>query len=204
MSSMATNRPMRKLSRRYAATLHEYLVLQQETMLQRAYELGREAISCGMGVLDMARIHQQALAACLARPLSSSEIVRAAKAAEVFFMETLPPFEAALRGFDDANRRLQQLNHELERRNAELATLNLALRDLSKQILHVEEEERKRISRELHDEVGQALTAIHIDLDLMIREDEADARTVREGLTGMRRLLQQSMDIVHRFAYELR
>jgi len=201
---MARSKPAHKLSRKYAATLHGYLVLQQETALQHAYELGRQAISCGLGLLDMVRLHQQALAACLARPLSPSEIARTLQAAEVFFLETLPPFEAARRGFDDANRRLQQLNQELERRNAELATLNLALRDLSKQILHVEEEERKRISRELHDVVGQALTAIHIDLDLMIGKDQTDTRILRDGLTGMRGLLQQTMDVVHRFAHELR
>ena len=94
----------------------------------------------------MARIHQQAPAACLSRPLSTEETTGTLHTAETFFMEALSPFEAARRGFHDANRRLQQLNNELERRNEELAALNLGLRDLSDQIPHVEEEERKRIS----------------------------------------------------------
>src|SRR5262249_39941852 len=178
MPGMAKHRSVRQLSRQYTAMLHAYVALQQETTLQHAYELGREAIANGLGVLDMVRIHQQALAACLSRPPSSEEIIRTLKASETFFMESLSPFEAAHRGFDDANRRLRQLNFELERRNMELAALNLALRDLSNQILHVEEEERKRISRELHDQVGQALTAIQIDLELMPRDGPADAQTL--------------------------
>src|SRR5262249_49766337 len=44
------------------------------------------------------------------------------------------------------------------------------LRDLSDQVLHAQEEERGRISRELHDEVGAALTAISADLLAAIRE----------------------------------
>jgi len=203
MLDMGKSKP-RKLSRQYAATLHGYLVLQQETLLQHAYELGREAVASGMSLLDMARIHQQGLASCLALPLTSEQITRTLKAAETFFVETLPPFEAARRGFYDANQRLRQLNQELERRNTELAAANLALRDLSKQILHVEEEERKRISRELHDEVGQALTAIHIDLDLMMGDGGSDVQTLQEGVAGVRSLLQQTMQTVHRFAHELR
>ena len=41
------------------------------------------------------------------------------------------------------------------------------LRELSSKILHAQEEERKRISRELHDEVGQAWTAISVNLQLL-------------------------------------
>src|ERR1051326_4961018 len=204
MSGTAKLKSVRNLSREYSTTLHGYLVQQQETLLQHAYELGREAIAQGMGVLDMVRIHQQGLAACLASPLPPEEVTRTLKSAETFFMESLSPFEAAHRGFDEANRRLEKLNHALEHRNAELATLNRALRALSRQILHVEEEERKRISRELHDEVGQALTAIHIDLDLILRDGTADVQTLQKKITGVQQLLQDTMDTVHRFARELR
>src|SRR5690349_11539898 len=99
MPGIAKNKSVRILSRQYAATLHGYLVLQQETRLQDAYELGREAIACGLGVLNMARIHQHGLAACLSHPLSREAITRTLKAAETFFMEALSPFEAARRGF---------------------------------------------------------------------------------------------------------
>ena len=198
------NSRLRRLTRQYSATLHGYLALQQETVLQQAYELGRKAIARGLGVLDMARVHQQALTACLLPPLSAEEKTRALKAAESFFMETLSPFEATQRGFREANLRLQQLNDVLEHRSAELDAMNRDLHDLSDQLLHVQEEERKRISRELHDEVGQALTAISMNLALCQRNGALDVKLRRQKLADTQGLLEQTMETVHRFARELR
>src|SRR5438552_18566247 len=82
------------LSRQYTATLRRYLARQEEALLQQAYELGRKAIMRGLGVLDIARIHQPALAACLLPTLPLEKKVQWLKAAETFFMETLSPFEA--------------------------------------------------------------------------------------------------------------
>src|ERR1051325_1465058 len=169
----AMNKQAIKLSEQYAAALCRYLARQQESSLQQAYELGREAIVDGLGVLDVARIHQRALAASLTHVQSAAARARTFRAAEVFFMETLSPFEAAHRGFREANGELHLLNAKLEQRNAELDALNHDLRNLSKQILHVQEEERKRISRELHDEIGQALTAIDVNLPLLQRDGAA-------------------------------
>lgn len=77
------------------------------------------------------------------------------------------------------------------------------LRDLSGQVLAAQEEERKRISRDLHDEVGQALTAVNVAVAMLKRQaagDLAFERKVAEAET----LLAQSMETVHRFARELR
>src|SRR5437773_5059065 len=104
-----------KLSRQYAATLRRYLVRQEEAFLQQAYELGREAIAGGLGVLDMARIHQEALASCLLPAPSAGQRTGTLAAAKTFFMEMLSPFEATHRGFREANQRLRQLNVALER-----------------------------------------------------------------------------------------
>ena len=93
------NSRVRSLSRQYAATLRRYLVRQQEAFLQQAYEIGRKAIASGLGVLDIARIHQQALASCLSRARSAEKITGVLEVAETFFMETLSPFEATHRGF---------------------------------------------------------------------------------------------------------
>ena len=76
------------------------------------------------------------------------------------------------------------------------------LRNLSKQILHVQDEERKRISRELHDEVGQALTAINVQLTSL--RNATDLAHTRSKLADAQRLLQETMETVHRFSRELR
>lgn len=67
--------------------------------------------------------------------------------------------------------RTQQLLAEVaERRNAEdeLRTSRQKLRELTGHLQDVREKERARIAREIHDELGQALTAIKIDLTRML------------------------------------
>jgi signal transduction histidine kinase len=73
------------------------------------------------------------------------------------------------------------------------------------QILHVQEEERKRISRELHDEVGQALTAInaHLALAKRARLGDHDAQ-LRAGIAEVETLLLGAIDRMHSFARDLR
>lgn len=195
---------VRKLSRRYTAALSRYLAGQREVLLQDAYELGREAIVRGLGVLDMARVHQQALASCLSAALCAGAEARMIHAAEAFFMETLSPFEVEHRGFREANLQLRQLNEALGQRNVELAGLNRELRALSDKVLRVQEEERKRISRELHDEIGQALTAINMNLTLLHKNGKTDARLFERKVADAQGLLIHTMDTVHRFARELR
>jgi signal transduction histidine kinase len=78
------------------------------------------------------------------------------------------------------------------------------LRLLSRGILSVQEEERKRISRELHDVVAQMLTGINVRLATLKREATADTRNLARSITQTQRLVEKSVDIVHRFAYELR
>jgi signal transduction histidine kinase len=198
------NSRARKLSRQYAAALHRYQIRQQEACLQQAYELGRSAIASGLGVLDLARIHQQALACCLARERSAEQVTSALRTAEAFFIETLSPFEATHRGFRGANLELRQVNEALRQRNAELAALSRDLRKLSSQVLHVQEEERKHLSRELHDEVGQALVAINTDLGMVQLNGTVDRAFLKKKITGAQRLLAQTTETVHRFARELR
>ena len=55
---------------------------------------------------------------------------------------------------------------QLERNNEIIAQQNRRLSALTAQVISAQEEERKRIARELHDEAGQVLTAVKIELDL--------------------------------------
>jgi PAS domain S-box-containing protein len=100
----------------------------------------------------------------------------------------------ALRGFSkvtrdlterrDLEERTRQLNKELRaritqlvetQRQVELRTLEL--QKLSGELMHVQDEERRRISRALHDELGQELSALKIELDVQNAELEGKKLT---------------------------
>lgn len=73
------------------------------------------------------------------------------------------------------------------------------------QILHVQEEERKRISRELHDEVGQALAAINTHLALVQRQRVGKQDSVLgTGIADVEKLLVGAIERMHSFASALR
>jgi len=78
-----------------------------------------------------------------------------------------------------------------------------SLRDLSGQVLTAQEEERKRISRDLHDEIGQALTAVNVAVAMLKKQAAGDPAFERK-VTEAETLLAQSMETVHRFARDLR
>jgi len=351
---------------KYQIALRAYVAREDEEALQHAYELGRKALNQGFGVVDVARLHQEALVKLVSGPAPIAATPRWAKAVQTFLMETLSAFEVAHRGFRDACDRLQRLNDTLKERHQQLAvsikqlarevarrknaqellqeselkfrsvvesaqdgiiavdsggrivalnhgvevlfgyrrddligrtvtrlvprslraaaqftlkcladggerqhlerpiqsvgrhrdgsaisiefTLStwrtraglfftgvvrdirertqaeLALREsrehyirlfnearameedlrqLSNKVLTLQEEERKHISRELHDEIGQALTAVNVSI-AMLRNHEANDEAFRRKVDTAQQLLEQSMNIVHHFARELR
>jgi signal transduction histidine kinase len=233
------NNHLRRLTRHYASALRKYLADEQEAVLAEAYDLGRLAIARGLGVLDMARVHQQAIEVSAWPVVMSTGRNSALKAAHTFFLESLSPFEVTHRGFRETNVRLQQLIATLEKRNLDLAEINRELqveiserkrteralreseqhlrelfneahrmeqrlRNLSNQVLHAQEEERKRISRELHDEVGQALMALSMTLAGLKQDQSGQDGSSSPKLADAQQLLQATMETVHDFARELR
>ncbi len=78
------------------------------------------------------------------------------------------------------------------------------LRHLTHQILTAQEEERKKISRELHDEVVQALVGINVELSALVHGNSPDVKKLKDKIARTQRLVENSVDAVHRFARELR
>lgn len=78
------------------------------------------------------------------------------------------------------------------------------LRQLSRTLLVSHEEERKRISRELHDSLGQTLAAVNIGLATLKAAAAVDSKEFRGSVSRTQRLVQKSMRTVHQFARHLR
>jgi light-regulated signal transduction histidine kinase (bacteriophytochrome) len=105
-----------ELTVEYTIALQAYLQGSGEDALSRAYDLGREALASGLGVLDIATIHRDAVRVAVRR----GGIERAFSRAAEFFSEALGPFEMTFRGYAEANERLQLLNATLVTHNVEL------------------------------------------------------------------------------------
>lgn len=86
-------------SRQYRAALLDYLLGSGESGRERAYELGRQAIDSGLGLLQILRVHQRAVNSILESTHKVEESLRRLKASEEFLMETLSPFEMTYRGY---------------------------------------------------------------------------------------------------------
>ncbi len=94
----------------------------------------------------------------------------------------------------------QELSHLLKQSRRQ----ELRLRDLSHRIMHAQEEERKRISRELHDVVAQTLVGINVHLAALASGANANPQSLQKRIASTQELIEKSVDVVHRFTRELR
>ena len=96
-----------QLAHEYKAALREANDGAGESALSHAYELGRVAAGSGVGVVELAAIHTDALREVLGANAPAPPL-------EQFFAEALSPFEMTHRGFKDTINRLEAANRELE------------------------------------------------------------------------------------------
>lgn len=164
------------LEARYISALKDYLASQGEPALQQAYELGREVLDQGSGVLEMATLHHKALAGLLAATPTPEEAARIVMTAGGFFIESLGPFEMTHRGFREASTTLLRLNERLE-------------------------EEAKRIAHALHDEAGQMLAWAYIALAEVARDLPVP---FQGGLQQVKAALEKIEEQLRRMSHELR
>lgn len=109
-----------------------------------------------------------------------------------------------IRHREEAEAALKTSEHHLRTSLANSDLLKEELRELSRQMLSAQEEERKKISRELHDVIAQSLMGINVRLATLKREAGLSTRELDRHITLTQKLVTRSSNIVHRFALELR
>lgn len=229
----------RALAKRYLRALRVHLAGKNKVPGSSARRLGLSALNQGVMTLDLAMIHQHAVA-----ELTSSFDFVVAKGgnlrrAVLFFGQALVPLEKDRQNTRETNRQLLQRNDTLRTHTAELARSNRRLegevqrrktselavlsgkeryrklflhselmqkklRRLTRQIISAQEDERKEISRELHDEVVQTLVGINVELAALSRSANQGQNNLKAKITRTQRLVESSVNAVHRFARELR
>jgi signal transduction histidine kinase len=126
----------RSLSEQYEAALVAYLAEpESEVALHQAYEIGRNAIIGGRGVLDMVKLHHDGLSR-LIRRVPPDDLQKQIEAAGVFFSETLSSFEMLMRGYRESNVLLQETNDILQRTKASAEEAHQQLQQTQTQLVH--------------------------------------------------------------------
>ena len=91
------------------------------------------------------------------------------------------------------------LNHLKERKRSETQ-----IRTLTRKLMKTQEDERRMISRELHDRVGQDLSGIKLALGTLFDQQPAASPEIKEKVIQLSRLLDRTILTVRDLSYDLR
>lgn len=95
----------------------------------------------------------------------------------------------------------RKINTQLQK---EVASTQLKAQKFTRALLKKYEEDRKEISRELHDEVAQLLTGINFELSALTKEASKSDEKLQRRIAETQKLISESVEVIHQFARQLR
>ncbi len=98
----------------------------------------------------------------------------------------------------------QSIITSLNQSNAELVATKEELRKLASHLQSIREEERTTISREIHDELGQQLTGLKMDVAWMKKRIDSNEKEILDKFRDINQMIDDTVKAVRRIAYELR
>jgi len=101
-------------------------------------------------------------------------------------------------------RRMLRLEDELEQRYREGVRSRQELHELSARLVSAQEEERRAISRELHDEVGQSLSALLMEAGNAAARVAPESTEVRRHVDSIKKLAEASVNVIRNMTLLLR
>ena len=208
----------------YAAALRTHLKEGSRASLQAALDLGRQAVVLRLETLDLARVHEQALATVGLSKAKAGTLKRS----KLFFYEANTPIEETHQAARQTKSHLSQVMAALSRRTEELAVSNRQLqrgirrhkvvedasakrgrhhqkcleeslelqnrlRQLTHQVLRAQEDERKKISLELQDDIAQTLLGINVRLLSLKQEAHKNTRGIKNDIASTQLLVAKSV-----------
>jgi signal transduction histidine kinase len=100
--------------------------------------------------------------------------------------------------------RVSQLESRGERQHISTMEAETQMRQLSQQLVHAQEEERRSISRELHDEIGQMLTGLRMEFRSLAKMHNVPSDQFQSRIEQGKTLLDQALQGVRDIAMGLR
>ena len=125
--------------------------------------------------------------------------VRARKQLEILADEASSGQEKFRKLSESLDAEVRARTEELESRNAENVEQAEQLRDLSVRLLKAQDDERRRLARELHDSSGQVLSVLSMNLAILARNSGKNGREAKNA-----ELIQESLDLVSQISQEIR
>jgi PAS domain S-box-containing protein len=92
---------------------------------------------------------------------------------------------------------------ELEERNAQIVKQSELLQHLSQRLMKVQDEERRRIARELHDSAGQLLSGLKMSLGAIVRATKSSSPEVVEEVGESHKIIEQLTQEIRTMSYLL-
>ena len=175
MPMNATHPQPESSDRNYQQALSAYVERGGEALLARAYDFGREALAQGRSIPDLVGLHSRALRALVAAADRRRDTASLIDSATTFLAETLSPFEMTHRGYRDSLIAWRHINETLE-------------------------QEIRRIAHALHDDSGQLLVSVHLQLAQVAREVPAAEPKIQE----CQKLLDKAEQQLRHLSHELR
>lgn len=112
--------------------------------------------------------------------------------------------EESARWAEDLEQRVEARTREAEDRNRELHALNRTRRQLLAKTISAQEEERKRLARDLHDDSAQTLTAVLMTLKSVEDALVADPKAAKAALDRSRSQLEMALREIRKAIVDLR
>jgi signal transduction histidine kinase len=221
------------LEEQYATALRRHLQPGPRTGFQPALELGRLGVALGLETLELARIHEQALTQMkLTRQNGTAkqaddffaeaitpivETHRAARQSKTDLRRLNQTLRRRTLELAATNRQLQRgiirrkgVESALKKSGEHYARLlqdslqvQEGLRELTHHVLAAQEDERRKVSRELQDEIAQTLLGINVRLLSLKKEARRNTQGLQNEIASTQQLVVKSAKSVREVASRL-